>query len=286
MRRCKLTDAATILRPMSWGTAPPWRLVARGVVAALGLVLVTAAGVACSVDRPGGDATPALSGAQPFESMQGTVRVFAASSLSNAFAEVIEAFEATNPGITIEVNYGGSSALREQILDGAPVDVFASANETVMAELVANEPAFANPVAFASNQLVLVAPAINDGAVRDLRALEQPALFVGLCAPEVPCGQLAESVLATRNIVPNVDSYEPNVSALTNRLIDRELDVGLIYATDAAYAGDQLTLVDSLPESVNRYPIASRTRAGALFVDYLTSEVGQALLASYGFGPP
>lgn len=275
-----------MLRPMTWEGGRRKNGARRALSAAFLVGIVLTASSACSVDRPESADSSRGEATQQFDSVEGTVRVFAASSLSNAFEDLVAAFERLNPGITVDVNFGGSSSLREQILDGAPVDVFAAASESVMADLTANDQAFIDAVNFASNQLVLATPAANTGAVSDLDALTDASLLVGLCAPQVPCGELAAAALEARNIEPQVDSYEPNVRALTARLIDGELDAGLIYATDAAHAVDRVLVIERLPESVNRYPIAAKSRAGDLFVDYVTSVAGQAVLAEFGFGRP
>lgn len=264
----------------------------RGLLA-LVLVVCTAlpALAACSVASPTARQADAAQAPAPYEPVQGTVRVFAASSLSSAFAELADGFEDVNPGIDVQFNFGASSALREQILDGAPAHVFASASEHVMVDLVEQERAeqdgaFGDITTFASNQLVLAVPASSTSAERTLAALADDALFVGLCALDVPCGDLAAQVLAEQGIEPQVDTYEPNARALTSRLRDGDLDVGLVYATDAAAAGDDLVITQTFPSSITRYPIGARSRAGQLFVDYVTSTAGQAVLASWGFGAP
>lgn len=262
---------------------PFWAAIAQ---AALAVVVVALLASGCSVASPPGASSANAPITTSYEDMSDPVWVFAASSLTNAFVDLAAAFEQMNPGIDVELNFGASSGLREQILDGAPADVFAAASELVMADLVRQESTFDGPVNFASNQLVLAAPAAGPTASDGLSALEDASLFVGLCASEVPCGQLAEATLADLGIEPQIDTYEPNARALTNRLIDGELDLGLIYATDATAAGSLLAVVEVLSTSANRYPIAARTRAGQLFVDYVTSEAGQAILATWGFGTP
>lgn len=275
-----------MLRQMNRGTGHDRARFTRALTALVATGLAAATFAGCSVADPNASQAAVGQTAQPFESVQGTLRVFAASSLSSAFAQLATAFEQTNPGIEVEINFAASSALREQILDGAPAHVFASANERVMADLVQRQDDLGSPVVFATNHLVLVTRASSNMAPQNLASLEDESLFVGLCAPDAPCGQLAAEILAEREINAVVDTFEPNARALTNRLRDGDLDIGLVYATDAANAADDLVVEQTFPTVVTTYPIAARTRAGQLFVDYVTSEAGQAILASWGFGEP
>ena len=138
--------------------------------------------------------------------------VSAASSLSDAFTEIAEAFEASNPDVAITLNVGGSSSLREQILEGAAVDVFASADsrnvEDVSGELVGPARVFAR------NVLQIGVPSGNPANVAGLEDFERSDLLLGVCANSVPCGDLAERVLAAAGVEALVDTYEPNVRAL------------------------------------------------------------------------
>jgi molybdate transport system substrate-binding protein len=201
--------------------------------------------------------------------------VFAAASLTDAFEEIAAEVE----GCTL--SFGGSSALVQQIEDGAPADVLATADERTMAEVADDAEVFAH------NRLVLVVPAGNPGEVAGLADFARDDLFLGLCAAEVPCGKLGTEWLAATGVTPTVDTYEPDVRSLLTKLEAGELDAGLVYATDARAARDAVEVVDvATPEApATAYPIVELTEEGAGFVDYVLGSEGQAILADHGFEP-
>ena len=221
-----------------------------------------------------------------------SIRVFAAASLTDAFGDIADTFEARNDGVTVELNFAGSSALRQQIVEGAPADVFASADEQNMAQLV-DAGQVEDPAVFATNRLQIVVPADDPGGVRSLEDFADGALLIGLCAEEVPCGDLARRALAAAGVTPSIDTYEPDVRALLTKVEAGELDAGLVYATDVASAGDRVVGID-LPSEADlaaRYPVAevSSSGRGALadaFVRFVLGPDGQAILRDHGFGAP
>lgn len=220
-----------------------------------------------------------------------TVRVFAASSLSEAFVDMTAAFEADRPGVAVELNLAGSSALREQIAEGAPADVFAAADDASMAALVQDGVLGddgAAPVTFATNRVTLAVQPGNPAGVSGLADLARPELLVGVCAVGVPCGDLARDVLDRGGVAASVDTEEPNVRALAQKIADGELDVGLVYVTDV---DDRLAAVPIGPagDVVARYPIVALPGSGpdaAAFVDFVLSDAGRRILADHGFGAP
>ncbi len=219
-----------------------------------------------------------------------TVLVLAASSLTDAFAELEIAFEAANPEIDIEVSFAGSSALRLQIDQGAPADVIAVANERVMTEL-AGEGHVEESTVFATNSLVLAAYPGEADRVLGLDSLEDDDLLVGLCAAQVPCGEYALDALERAGITPAVDTEEPDVRALTAKLASGELDAGIVYATDVAARGGDLVVIETLDGADVRYPIARLTDApnaseAAAFVEFVLSEQGRSILDAAGFAAP
>lgn len=250
----------------------------------------------CGNDEGGGHeaAGPAAaSGAGAAESggVEGTVTVLAAASLTDAFGEIEAAFEEANPGAGVDVSHGGSSALRDQVLSGQPVDVFASASGSVMDEVVeagANDGA---PQQFATNKLEIVVPAGNPAGVEGLEDFGDDDLLIGLCAEEVPCGAFGRQALGNAGVEPAPDTNEPDVRSLLDKVASGELDAGLVYATDVLSAGDEVEGI-AVPDDVNvvaKYPIvalADAPNAGgaAAFVDYVLSDEGQAVLEDYGFG--
>ena len=233
------------------------------------------------------------------------LEVFAAASLAEPFVELADAYEQAHPGVDVVLHLGGSSALREQILDGAPADVFASASEPIMDELVAAGSIRGTPAPFASNRLALAVPVGNPAAVTGLDDLARPELLVGLCAAEVPCGRLARVGLERAGVDPSIDTDEPDVRTLLTKVAAGELDVGMVYHSDIAASvrpGDGspsapevegITIPDEAQASTT-YPIGivtdpddGRTLAEAgRFVAFVLSEPGQAVLAEHGFGQP
>jgi len=210
--------------------------------------------------------------------------VSAASSLSGAFTEMETAFETEHPDTNVIFNFGGSSALREQILEGAPVDVFASANPITMEQVAL---LIDTPNVFAINRLAIAVPADNPGGVTSLADFDRAQLLIGLCAEAVPCGSLALTALTDASIEPVVDSNEPDVRALLTKIEAGELDAGIVYATDVL-GGD----VHGIPLDVTtEYPIAALLDApnpmgAADFIAFVLSDVGQAILLAHGFGTP
>lgn len=220
---------------------------------------------------------------------ESTLEVFAASSLTNAFADLAEQWQIANPSIEVRVTTAGSSSLREQLRDGAAADVFASANEAIVDELVDDGTIRAKPVVMAENQLVLAVPAGNPARVSGLGDLVDDSLLIGVCAPGVPCGDLARRLFDERGLTIAPDTEEPDVRSLTRRLAEGELDAALIYATDAVADADQIMVVDGGEGFAStRYPLVAVQAddpSAQAFVDFVLSEPGQAILLSWGFTP-
>jgi molybdate transport system substrate-binding protein len=242
---------------------------------ALALIVLGAAG--CTSDGDGG---------------ADALTVLAAASLTDAFTELADAFEAEEDGAAVRLSFGASSSLREQILAGAPADVFASADLEAMDPLVA--AGLANdPTPFAANQLVIVVPTGNPGDVDGLADFARADLLLGLCAPEVPCGRLARAALAAADVVPDLDTNATDVRALLTQVASGDLDAGIVYRTDVASADGDVEAVE-VPAAQNvtaTYPIAVLAEAGepdlaAAFVAFVGSDAGQAILARQGFLAP
>ena len=183
--------------------------------------------------------------------------VLAAASLADSFDSMATAFEEANPGIDVEISVAGSSALSVQIEQGAPADVVALAAVTPMNALV-DAGLVETPVPFATNSMVLAVPDDNPGEVDSLAALADPDLLVGVCAPQVPCGEYARQVFDAAGVEASLDTEEPDVRSLAGKLAAGELDVGLVYATDVRAMPDRLRIVP-LPPGIDvraEYPIA------------------------------
>jgi molybdate transport system substrate-binding protein len=248
------------------------RVVARLVVVAALSLAITACGAGRAQER---------------------LTVSAAASLTDVFESVAAAFEEDNPGVDVVLNLAGSASLREQILGGAPIDVFASADMANMAQVVAAGAAAGEPMVFARNQLQIAVPTGNPGGVTGLEDFADDALFLGLCAEGVPCGDSAREALAKAGVDPAVDTQEPDVRSLLTKIAERELDAGITYVTDVMAAGSAVEGID-LPDESNvatDYPIAVLTGApdpdlAQRFIEFVRSPRGQALLTEYGFALP
>lgn len=266
----------------------------RRSIAALVAVFALMALVGCGGDDSGAEGTGSGSEAPaPGDPVvEGTITVFAAASLTDAFGELATAFREGNPDVVVRLNFGGSSSLREQILGGAPVDVFASANASNMAQVIdAGEVAEAQT--FVTNSLQIVVPAGNPAGVTGLDDFADADRLIGLCADEVPCGEFGRQALDAAGVTASPDTNEPDVRSLLGKVEAGELDAGLVYVTDVVSAGDRVEGIDIPAEFdvVAEYPIASvlssRNQGGAsAFVDYVLGDEGQAILGEYGFGAP
>ncbi|MBK9739700.1 MAG: molybdate ABC transporter substrate-binding protein [Actinobacteria bacterium] len=221
-----------------------------------------------------------------------TVTVSAASSLTGAFTEIATAFERQNPGVAVRVNLGGSSALAEQINAGAPVDVFASASASTMATVVAAGNAV-NPTTFARNSLAVVTPPANPAGITSLSDLARPGVTVAVCAPQVPCGSAAASLLDRAGIRVTPATLDPDVKAVLSRVTSDEVDAGIVYVTDARAAGAEAHTVE-IPTSENvstDYLIAvvegsDQVDWARSFVDFVTGPGARATLTTAGFESP
>ncbi|MDF2046090.1 molybdate ABC transporter substrate-binding protein [Microbacterium sp. Kw_RZR3] len=232
-------------------------------------------------------ASPSSQPAASADQLGVTLEVYAAASLQRSFDEIATAFEAAHPGVTVAPVYDGSSTLATQIGEGAPADVFASADEKNMSKVAAQAP---DPRIFAANTLVIAVLAGNPGGVEGLEDL--PRVTTVLCAPEVPCGAASQTLLSNAGVTVSPASAEQNVTAVLSKVAAGEADAGLVYATDVVGRDDIEAIVpDGADAVVNRYPIAALTDApnpgaAAAFVAFVLSDDGQRILADAGFQSP
>lgn len=218
------------------------------------------------------------------------IDVYAAASLTDVFTSLAAEFEATHPGMTVALTFGGSSDLAAQIVEGAPADVFASANQRQMA--VAEAFVASEPADFAANVLTIVVPTGNPADVTDFASLARPDVVLVTCAPEVPCGAATATLEEALGVDLNPASEEPSVTDVLGKVAAGEADAGLVYVTDIARAeGVEAIDVDGAERAVTTYPIAALTggdarAAGEAFVAFILSERGQATLQEAGFRAP
>jgi len=226
--------------------------------------------------------------------------VSAASSLTDAFTELAEAFEASEAGdgVSVSLNFGSSSALAVQIAEGAPAGVFASANVAQMQVAVLSGHA-ADPGVFARNSIVVVTPA-DLGVIDAFEDLATPGVRLVLAGPEVPVGAYAREAIAAADaargggfagrVLANVVSEEANVRAVLAKVELGEAEAGIVYATDATAAGEAVEAYPVPPEFAPpaEYLIAALVDAPETatdFVAFVRSEAGQAILERHGFSP-
>ena len=234
------------------------------------------------------------------EGLTGTLTVFAAASLTDVFAELGERFEEENPKLDVQFNFAGSSALAAQIEQGAPADVFASADEAQMAR-VTDAGLAGEAELFASNRLMLAFPRDNpagidqpdSGGIPSLADMLDRNVTLAVCAPEVPCGAAAAEVLERVGLGDVPDTYEDDVRAVLTKVQFGEVDAGLVYRTDVLTAGDAVgARAFREAEAVrNRYPVAvlddaPNPEAARAFVDLLLSDEGHQALTEAGFFKP
>lgn len=224
--------------------------------------------------------------------------VSAAASLSNAFKDLAPGFEARHPGTKLLFNFAASDALLAQIAKGAPVDVFASADQETMDRAEAQTLLQAGTRRnFVRNALVLITPLGNTPTVSSLADLQREAAKrIALGKPEgVPAGRYARAVLEAARLWPALEPkavYAINVRQALDYVARGEVEAGFVYATDALVQKDKVRVAATLPTAQPiTYPIAALAGApnaeGARqFIAYVLSPAGQAVLARHGFGKP
>jgi molybdate transport system substrate-binding protein len=223
-------------------------------------------------------------------STTGKLRIYAASSLTEAFDSLKREFVAAHPGAKVTITYGASSDLATQITQGAPADVFASASEKNMTALGA---AAVHPTDFAANTLTIAVPPGNPAKITAVGDLAKRGVKVAVCDPAVPCGVVAAKVFANAGIRVTPTASEPDVKSVLAAVESGEVDAGLVYVTDVRAAGSKVVNVP-IPAAVNAsttYPIAALKDAhsaglATAFVDLVVSAAGRRVLAADGFSRP
>ena len=227
------------------------------------------------------------------DALAGSITVFAAASLKATFTELASDFEEEHPGTTVELNFAGSSDLVTQITEGAPADVFASADEKNMTKVTDAALNEGEPVGFATNVLEIAVPPGNPAGIEGFADLAHGDAKVVVCAPAVPCGAAAATVETATGVDITPVSEESSVTDVLGKVISGEADAGLVYVTDVIAAGDAVEGIefDESREAVNTYPLVALTESASpdvarAFVEYIASAAGQKVLAAAGFGAP
>jgi molybdate transport system substrate-binding protein len=211
----------------------------------------------------------------------GRVLILAPSSLAVAQDELDSAL--AQLGIPApEWVFAGSQAIVSQLIDGAPADLLLTANRATLDRANDAGVTGATEVAFTENHLVLAVAEGNPGNIAKLVDLANPSLLIGVCAADVPCGQLANKMTAALGVDVAADTEEPNVRSLSTKLVAGELDASLIYRTDALATGVEVIDVPGIADYRTTYWGTSLTGDSAV-LDFLLSDTGQAILRSAGF---
>jgi molybdate transport system substrate-binding protein len=257
-------------------------MVASGLLASA-LVAGCGGGGASQSGGPSGSAAPGAA----------TLTVSAAASLTDVFNQLGKTFESQNPGSTVRFNYGGSSDLAQQIVNGAPADVFAAANTSTMATVSKAGLVSGDPSVFVTNVLqIAVAPGDPKG-IHTFADLTKPDLKVVVCAPQVPCGSAATQVEKATGVTLKPVSQEADVRSALSKVSTGDADAALVYVTDVKSSKGKVEGVD-FPEAakaLNQYPIAVLKNApnadlAAKFVALVRGADGQQVLTNAGFGTP
>jgi molybdate transport system substrate-binding protein len=238
----------------------------------------------------------------PSVSESRTLNVFAAASLTDAFTEIGNNFQNAIPNVTVTFNFAGSQALRTQIEEGAPADVFASASGKEMETLITGSFVIAESSQnFLSNKLVIILPADNSAEIDSLEDLATSGFKIVLAAEEVPVGNYARQSLDLMNgsygtdfkdkVLANVVSNEDNVKQVVAKVQLGEADAGIVYTSDAVAASELKTI--EIPNELNviaKYPIAPLVESAnadlaEAFITYVFSDEGQEILQKWGFAP-
>ncbi len=276
-------------------------------LAALLAVLALVVGACSSAATAVPTAAPSVaapSAAAPSSGLTGSLTIYGASSLKAALAKAQTAFTAANPGVTITISTDSSSALEAQIEQGAPADVFLSADTTNPAKLVTKGLAAGDPLKFAGNLLTVIVPAANPAAIQGPADLAKPGIKIIGAGATVPITKYATMLvanLAKQTGYPadfvarynaNVVSQEDNVAAVVSKVELGEGDAAIVYVTDAK-TSTKVTPI-AVPAGANVLAtyagvvVKASKDAGAAqaFLTWFAGPDGQPILASFGFLPP
>lgn len=219
-----------------------------------------------------------------------TVTVLAAASLADGFEELAQAYEDRRPGVEVRLAVAGSQQLATQVLEGAPADVFASADHRQMARVVEAGLAAQEPDVFVQNDLAIVVPEGNPQGVEGIEDLAAPSLAVVLAAPEAPAGRYARQVLDGAGVAVEPVSLEADVRSVLAKVALGEADAGIVYTSDVVASDAAVEHVDLASEHrvVADYPVAAledgpNPSGGGDFVAFVHSDDALAILAGFGF---
>jgi molybdate transport system substrate-binding protein len=224
---------------------------------------------------------------------QTTLEVYAASSLATPFAEAGVAFEKDHPGVKVQFNLGASSDLARFVQEGAPADVFASADAANMDKIESQDLLDSPSVVFATNYLEIIVEKGNPLNISSLEDLSNPDLIYITTNPDVPIGKYTAEVLRKAGVVITPDSFESNVKGIMLKVASGEADAGIVYHSEVIASDGQVEGI-KIPTEFNieaKYPVgiiknSANKKLAQEFIDFLLSPKGQGLLTQYGFKTP
>jgi len=234
-----------------------------------------------------------------------TLTVYAAASLTDAFAELGKQLEADHPGLTVQFSFAGSQQLASQIEQGAPADVFASADQRWMDDVAEKGLVEGEQHVFTRNRLVVIVPRTNPARIGKLEDLTRRGTKIVVAAEAVPVGRYTREVLQKlarapgyparyeQRVLANVVSQEENVKSVVAKVQLGEADAGFVYRSDLTPAASRYVRVFEIPDAYNavaRYPIAfvkggRNADAARWFLDLVLSAQGQQVLQRHGLMP-
>jgi molybdate transport system substrate-binding protein len=258
----------------------------RALVASLVAALLVLSGCASSSGVASG-------GGNGDTSRTGTLTVLGAASLTEAFTTLAKDFEATHPGTQVKLAFDSSATLAEQVNQGAPADVLATADTATMRTVSDAGNTAGKPRLFATNHLELIVPRGNPAGITKFADLGRSSVKYLVCVDTAPCGKLAKKVLADTGITHPPASEEVDVKAVESKVQMGEADAGIVYATDVVAAGHKVKAIDirTSNQNLNSYPIAALKDArkpvlAEAWVRLLLSAKGRKVLSDDGFGKP
>lgn len=250
------------------------------VLLALGLTLAVALTGCSSSSDTGG-------------SSGGKLTVLAASSLTGTFQTLATTFEKQHPGVKVVFSFDSSATLAEQVNQGAPADVLATADTKTMQTVVDAKMTDGSPKLFATNVLVLAVPKANPAGITSFGDLNKPSVSWIMCVTTAPCGSLAQTELAADHITTKPKSQEIDVKTVLAKIDNGDVDAGLVYATDAKADAAHVTPlpIPNTAKFINDYPIVALkdSKQATLahdWVNLVLSSQGQQVLKAAGFGAP
>jgi molybdate transport system substrate-binding protein len=258
------------------------------LVAVTGLLLGAVLLAGCG----GSSGGSAPSAAPPTAPEARTLTVLAAASLTESFTALETRFETDHPGVDVRLNFAGSSDLAQQIVNGAPADVFAAASDATMKTVTDAGLAAGPPTVFATNVLEIATAPENPKGIDSFDDLAMPDLKVVVCAPQVPCGAAAEKIEKATGVTLAPVSEEADVKSTLGKVTSGDADAGLVYVTDVAAAKGAVQGVPfpEAAQATTNYPIvvlkdAPQAELAQQFVELVTGGDGQQQLQAAGFGP-